>query len=279
MKPFIKWVGGKTQVLTQIDYYLPDNMMSKYVEPFLGGGSMFFHLSNKFNFDNIILNDLNKQLINCYQIIKENHIYLIDSLTKIEKEFNDSDDKLKFYLHIREKYNNEDITLNSAVYFIFLNKTCFNGLYRVNKKGLFNVPFGKYEKIKLFEKENIINISKKLQNVTLLSMDYNNIIEYIDNDTFVYLDPPYRPISKTSSFSNYQNNGFNENNQIQLSDFCKNINLKSGKFMLSNSFVNDDFYEKYYLDFATINEIKAKRSINSKGTNRGEISEVLILNY
>ena len=174
--------------------------------------------------------------------------------------------------------NEINYKVSRAAKFIFLNKTCFNGLWRVNKNGGFNVPWNKKDKTSLFEKDNLFEINEKLKNITLFSDDYSKLIEYVDENTFIYLDPPYKPLNKTSSFNSYNKENFNDEEQIRLKEFCDEINKRGGKFMLSNSSTNDNFFEDLYRDY-NIEYIEAKRQINCKGDKRGKIKEILIKNY
>jgi len=266
VKPFLKWAGGKTQLLENI--ILPDG--DTYIEPFIGGGAVLFEVANRY--ENIIINDINTDLITTYQTIKETPLKLITIMSGLESEYNNCDDKKECYLNKRKLFNkrNSDNIIQSAL-MIFLNKTCFNGLYRVNKSNGFNVPWNQKEKIKIFDKDNILNISKVLQKVTILNGNYDETLKYVKGDTIFYFDPPYKPVNK-SNF-NYAKLGFNDENQRELAEFC--MNLKH-KWLLSNS----DcvlFYDIY--DGAYIKQIEAKRKINSKGDGRGAVMELLISNY
>lgn len=298
-KPFIKWVGGKTQLLTDINNNLPKNIdnITTYIEPFIGGGAVMFDIVPKMkNVEKVIINDLNSKLINVYRNIKENHELLITKLIELETEYLGYNKKGKeemFYL-IREKfnehkkiYNDKDpvFYINNAVYFIFLNKTCFNGLYRENAQGLFNTPWNKSMNPTICDIENITAVSEFLRyyNVQILCGDYKEIEKYADENTFVYFDPPYRPISNTSAFTSYTKSKFNDNNQKELKEFCDKLNEKHCMFMLSNSdSMNsnppDQFFDNLYEGY-DIERVMAKRNINSKGDKRGKVSEILVTNY
>ncbi|MEO2154603.1 MAG: Dam family site-specific DNA-(adenine-N6)-methyltransferase, partial [Nanoarchaeota archaeon] len=235
-------------------------------------------------FRKVILNDINKDLMNTYRIIKEKPYELIKELEKITNEFFslDEEGRKEYYYKARELFNKlkkeENNLIKSSALFIFLNKTCYNGLFRVNKKGDFNVPYGRYKNPKIFDKQNLLKISKVLRNVTLLNKDFEAIEEYVDNKTFVYFDPPYKPISKTSSFTSYNSKEFDDKEQIRLSEFFKKLDKKGAKLMLSNSCVLD-FFNKLFSNFK-IRKINAKRMINSKGDKRGqEVCELIITNY
>lgn len=287
MKPFLKWVGGKSQLINELDCNLPESI-EKYIEPFVGGGALLFHILDKYNVSEIHINDINKELINVYKIIKNDVEKLIKELSKIKKEYIELDEKLRknYYLKKRQIYNDIEIEGNEiekASLFIFLNKTGFNGLYRVNQKGEFNVPAGKYKNPEIFNEENLILISKKLQKVQIHNKNYIDLEKYIDDKTFIYFDPPYRPINKTSSFTSYTNLGFDDEEQIKLAKFIKKISKKGAKILLSNSdpkvYNNEDnFFDELYNNF-TIKRIYAKRVINSKSDKRGKITELLIKNY
>lgn len=295
-KPFIKWVGGKSSLISQLELYFPqelkENKIKRYVEPFVGGGAMLFHILQTYNIKESFAFDLNSELINTYNIIKNNVDELIKNLKKIQNKYLKLDDKERkeFYYKTRKEYNknisskktNNKINLKKAVQFIFLNKTCFNGLYRVNKKGEFNVPAGKYKNPLICDEENLKIVSKLIQNTCFIASDYKNSIKYINNNSFVYFDPPYRPLTETSSFTSYTKLDFDDNDQKQLALFFKKAHKIGANVMLSNSNPkntdkNDDFFERLYKGFE-INEIQAKRVINSNSNNRGAISELVITN-
>lgn len=284
--PFIKWVGGKRQLLETISNKYPDKV-SKYCEPFVGGGCVMFDVINKLHPDEIMINDINSELINTYTQIKTNVDEMIESLIEFENLYNNSDDKQGLYLNKRSEFNmfkfgSDYSPPYRASIFIFLNKTCFNGLYRVNSSGSFNVPFGKHIKIS-FNTDNILNVNKALQNVNITCGDYRNCSKFIDKDTFVYIDPPYRPLNSTSAFNSYDNSGFNDNDQIQLSEFIHRISDIGAKFLLSNSDPtntnpDDLFFDNIYYNY-NIERVNARRLINSVSSGRGYIRELLISNY
>lgn len=303
-KPFLKWAGGKKQVINFIEKNMPQNIkdsgvIENYFEPFLGGGAIFFHLFNEYDLKNIYLGDINQDLILTYNIVKKNPKKLISKLTSMSNEFLHLSEELRkdYYYNIRQEFNNsmdnfdyetfsKDGVLRASQ-MIFLNRTCFNGLYRVNKKGEFNVPMGKYKNPLICDKENILNVSKTLKEVKFICGDYSRSIDFIAENSFFYLDPPYFPIKK-NSFINYNSNSFGVDEQIRLSKFCKEIDNKNVKFLLSNSDPkNEDpsccFFEDVYNDlnlkYLNIVSIDAKRSINSNGKKRGVIKELLIFNY
>lgn len=293
-KPFLKWAGGKGQLLDTIISYLPNDMsaVKTYVEPFVGSGAvMFYVISNYQNITQIIINDLNTELINLYSVIKDDVESLIANLKELDKEyksFSTVEECSIYYYRIREEFNNrccksDDRNIRLAALFVFLNRTCFNGLYRVNGKNLFNVPFGKYQNPKICDEDNLRAVNKVLQRVTILNCDFADTIQYADIDTLFYLDPPYKPISATSSFNTYSTVLFDDEQQIRLKSFCDTLHLHNAKFILSNSDPkgvdeNNTFFDDLYHNY-NIYRVEAKRNINSKGDKRGKINELLITNF
>jgi len=300
VKPFIKWVGGKNQLLDQFEQYFPSELkkgqIKQYVEPFLGGGAMFFAISKRYNIEKAYLSDMNKDLILTYIVVQQKSERLLDFLRQFQNEYNSTkqEKRNELFLSVRSHFNDHRFEINYSKYsenwipraaqFIFLNKTCFNGLFRLNSKGEFNVPYGKYKTATIFDEENIISASIALQNASITQSMYKNCYSKINQDTFVYFDPPYRPISQTSSFTSYTGNGFNDEQQIELANFFRILdNEKKAKLMLSNSDptnVNpkDNFFEKAYNGY-NICKVTASRAINCKGSKRGKINELLITNY
>ena len=293
VKPFVKWAGGKNSLIPQLTKYYPlelkDGTIERYIEPFVGGGAVLIDILQKYEIKEAYAFDINKDLINCYNVIKTNVENLIQELDKKEKEFLilDNDARQQYFYDIRTEYNsytlNEDIDVKRASEFIFLNRTCFNGLYRVNKEGKFNVPCGKYKNPTICDSNNLRNLSKLIKNVTFEYGDYKKSESFVNENTFVYFDPPYRPLSITSGFTSYTKEDFNDDNQKELANYFYKLDLKNAKLMLSNSNpknVNEDdnFFENIYKGFV-INEISAKRMINANAKGRGEISELLITNY
>ena len=291
LKPFVKWVGGKSQLVEQIEKMLPTNgekVLTKYAEPMVGGGALFFSILSKYDFEELYISDINAELINAYQAVKNDVENLIAKLNEMQMLFlpMDENGRKYFYYTVRERFNStaltEETATDKAAQFIFLNKTCFNGLYRVNRKGQFNVPMGAYKNPTICDYENLRNIHEALQNVTIVCGDYSLSKSFIDKDTFVYLDPPYRPISDTSAFTAYNSDAFDDEEQIRLSKFIDEINLSGAKIVLSNSDpknVNEDdnFFDDLYKNYK-INRVEATRAINSKGDKRGKINELLICN-
>lgn len=292
-KPFIKWAGGKGQLLGTLRSYYPKELgttITKYCEPMVGGGAVLFDVLNNYNLEQVLINDCNSELINVYSQIKNNVSSLIKLLQQFEKEHLALTEKARkeYYYSQRNLYNdlirnnNCNATLKAAL-FIYLNKTCFNGLYRVNRRGEFNVPMGSYKKPTICDVESLLLVSKKLQNVKIMSGDYKDIEPFIDEKTFVYFDPPYRPLSKTAEFTSYNETRFDDKDQIGLAEHIKHLVAKGAKVMASNSDPkntneNDCFFDELYNPLI-INRVSANRSINSKRDGRGKISELLITNY
>lgn len=299
IKPILKWAGGKGQLLEQIAKYLPQQLIEGkidcYIEPFIGGGAVFFWIAQNFNIKEFYLSDINQELILLYKTIQKDVSSLVEELKRIENEYlilNEEKRKI-YFLNKRESYNNFkdridiknfDISwFSRAAQIIFLNRTCFNGLFRVNKKGYFNVPFGNYKNPRICHTDNLISASKLLQKATIQYFDFSEIQSLATPKTFVYFDPPYRPLTKTASFKSYSQFDFNDEDQKRLASFYQKLDRQGTKLMLSNSDPknidkNDNFFDELYSNF-TINRIQANRMINSKASNRGAISELLITNY
>ncbi len=290
-KPFIKWVGGKTQLLDEIDRKLPADFAERknftYIEPFVGGGAALFWILQKFpNIENAVICDINKDLMTTYLVIKNQPEKLIAFLQKIQNSYLSLDDEKRkeFYLEKRNRFNKKecDEIENSAI-FVFLNRTCFNGLYRVNRKGEFNVPFGRYANPKICDEATILADSNLLQKVTILNGDFSETLRFADKNSFFYFDPPYKPLSETSSFNAYAKEAFNDSEQIRLSEFCKEIEKRGAKFILSNSDVkgrnpNDNFFDDLYRQFI-IQRVWAKRIVNANAEKRGKLTELMIQNF
>lgn len=270
--PFLKWVGGKRQLMPTIANHLPKNIKElTYIEPFIGGGAVLFHLQPK----NAIINDFNEELINVYEVIKTDLDELIKDLKKHKNE-------AEYFYEIRSLDRNENFKNLSKVQrasrVIFLNKTCFNGLYRVNNAGEFNAPFGRYKKPNIVNEPTLKAVSKYLNSndIVIKSGDYSDVLKTAKKDSFIYLDPPYHPISESSNFTGYIQGGWDMFDQIKLREVCDELNQKGIKFLLSNSSAQliKDQYSEY-----EIHIVKANRAINSVGANRGEVEELLIKNY
>ena len=291
-KPFIKWVGGKSQLIEQLDAQLPadfgnwDNVT--YIEPFVGGGAMLFYLLQRYpNIQHAVINDINQDLVICYKTVRDSLGLLIESLKDIEKTYLalQTEEKRKdFFMAARERYNEKGLDpIENTTKFFFLNRTCFNGLYRVNKKGLFNVPFGKYANPTICDPNTLRKDSELLQRVEILTGDFEDTFDYANGNTFFYFDPPYRPLSDTSSFNDYTKEAFNDDAQIRLKKYCDKINEAGYKFMLSNSDCNgkdekDNFFDMLYEAYQ-IERVWASRSINSNPNKRGKLTEILVHNY
>lgn len=273
LSPILKWVGGKRQLLHEIIPLIPEEV-SIYVEPFVGGGAVVFEYQPK----TAIINDLNEELINVYKVIKESPEKLIEILT-VHQENNSKD----YFYEIRALDRVEDFSeklsnIERAARTIYLNKTCYNGLYRVNSKGQFNTPFGRYKNPKIVDETVIYAMSSYFNNndIKIMNADYKEALKNLDNKSFVYFDPPYLPISASSSFTSYTENGFSLEQQVELKKQCDKLHEQGIKFLLSNS--DHPFIKELYKDYH-VKIIKAKRAINSKANKRGEINEVLVYNY
>ena len=271
ISPFLKWVGGKRQLMPSIIELLPKNIKDlNYVEPFIGGGAVLFNLQPK----NAIINDFNKELINVYEVVKNN-------IEELIKDLKIHENNAEYFYQIRSLDRKEEFinltTVQRASRIIFLNKTCFNGLYRVNNSGEFNAPFGRYKNPNIINEPTLKAVSKYLNtnNVILNCGDYYDVLKKLNEKSFVYLDPPYHPISENSNFTGYIQGGWDIFDQTRLRDACDELDKKGIKFLLSNSSsqIIRDLYDKY-----EITTVKANRAINSNGAERGEIDEFLIRN-
>ena len=292
-KPFLKWAGGKGQLLSQLSEYLPVKINKEpftYIEPFVGGGAMLFYMLQHFgNIKKAVINDVNEDLILTYRIIKDNVETLITKLERFEKDYlaiTDQDERSKLFYEVRERYNQHiGDSIERASQLLFLNKTCFNGLFRVNKKGQFNVPFGKYANPTICNANVLIADCQLLQaaNVEICQGDYTQTIQYVNNLTFVYLDPPYRPLDATSSFTAYAKDDFNDDDQRALVSFCHQLSESGCLWMESNADCSaknpeDTFFENLYKDYK-IERVYASRFINANPEKRGKLTELLIKNY
>lgn len=263
-RPFLKWAGGKSQLISQYIPLFPQDF-NTYYEPFLGGGAVFFHLLPKTS----VLSDINPELINVYCCVRDRVEPLIELLGK-HQEKHDKD----YYYWMRSQ--NYETSLEKAARLIYLNKTCFNGLYRENSQGKFNVPMGKYKKPLICQPDLLRSVSAVLRSTKIQVSSFTEVLHLSKKDDFVYFDPPYYPISTTSKFTAYSRFAFTEIEQVKLKDICVELTNKGVKIMLSNS--DCEFIRELYRDFP-IQEILATRAINSKGNKRGKIKEVLIMNY
>lgn len=289
-KPFLKWAGGKTQLLSDIENRFPYKKKDRfiYVEPFLGSGAVLFWILNEFpNVSSVIVNDINEDLINVYRVIKSDVGFLIEILGEYEAEYHSLegflDKKMEYYYQKRDAFNARISNLvELAALFIFLNKTCFNGLYRVNRKNEFNVPVGSYKRPSICNKNNLEIVHEKLQRVEILCGDFEQTLIHAGENSFFYFDPPYKPLSSTSSFNSYAKDEFNDEEQIRLQRFCALLDSLNTKWILSNSDVRSAdeenvFFDELYSNYE-ISRVLAKRSINSNATKRGSLTELLITN-
>ena len=294
-KPFLKWAGGKGQLLTQLDEHLPGELQGQeftYMEPFVGGGAMLFYMLRKYpNITHAVINDINPHLVTAYRVIKEQAEVLIDRLSTLETDYfsqPNEEAKKEYFLNVRNIFNEAELDdVDRTKYLMFLNRTCFNGLYRVNSKGKFNVPFGRNLHPTICNSDTILADSEVLNrvDVTILNGDFewtaNKMREGLN---FFYFDPPYRPLNATSSFNSYAKEEFNDDEQIRLRDFCARLNQHSNvKWMLSNADCSaknpeDTFFEDIYSNFH-IHRVYASRAINANPSKRGKLTELLIKNY
>lgn len=301
-KPFLKWAGGKGQLLSQFQSFFPDELNGKgiikrYYEPFLGSGAVFFWVMQNCKIKKAYINEFNSEIYMCYVVMKKNADRVIKHLQALQEEYYSLDSKKReaFYYQIRTAYNRTRPDVNFEKYdvkghparaamTIFLNRTCFNGLYRVNSKGDFNVPFGRYKNPAICNAENIKKVNRLLQNVTITNSDFSVVRRQINNDSFVYFDPPYRPLSKTSNFTSYAPNQFDDSEQLRLARIFKELSGIGGvRIMLSNSDPknvdpSDNFFDDLYRGYR-IKRLNAARLINCNAARRGIITEILVMNY
>lgn len=289
-KPFVKWVGGKTQLLEEVRKSLPARLSQyndiTYVEPFVGGGAVLFWILQEYpNISRAIINDINKELICTYRVIKEDVDNLIDALEQLDAQYKSKsqEERKQFFIDKRSRFNTKNISeIETAALFIFLNRTCFNGLYRVNSKGEFNVPHGKYANPKICDRENLLAVSKLLQRVEIFCGDFEATEKYAGSKTIYYIDPPYKPLSETSSFTSYAKDGFDDSEQIRVRDFCSRITHKEALFIASNSDpiernTGKSFFDQIYYQF-NVKRVSATRMINANPNKRGFVSEIMISN-
>jgi DNA adenine methylase len=298
-RPFLKWAGGKTQLLKQFSQRLPPEMkngeITHYVEPFVGGGAVFFYLGQRFSFDRSSIFDANEELILAYRVIKKSTKKLIHELESLESAYipKSDEDRERLFYHVRDSFNKKKPEINFQKYdaewvpraaqSIFLNRTCFNGLFRMNRKGEFNVPFGRYKNPQILNKDNLNDVAALLKTTSIILGDFTRCKKFVDTTSFVYLDPPYRPLNDTSSFTSYSKDGFSDTDQRRLAVFFKELDKKGAKIMLSNSDPrnekpDDSFFDELYADY-TIERVPAKRSINCNGARRGNVNELIVTNY
>jgi len=295
-RPFIKWAGGKGQLISQMQEYLPKQLldtgrMKNYFEPFLGGGAIFFWLASEFDFENIYLYEINSEVANCYRTIRNRINKMVSELGQLEAEyFSRIEEKRERFFYSRRTEYNELIlskspnnSVRKASLLIFLNKTCFNGLYRVNSKGEFNVPFGRYKKPTICDEDNLNAVKEVLKNAEIINGDFSQCLQYADSQSFVYFDPPYRPLSRTASFTSYCQGSFCDSEQMRLKEVFDKLNKKGCRVMLSNSDPKnidpkDNFFDDLYREYKIV-RLNATRMINCNADKRGEIKEILVRNY
>ena len=293
-KPFLKWAGGKRQLISTIEQVFPEDIdgCKTYIEPFIGGGALLFHLLERNQFESYHISDINPELVLCYRRIKDSVQDVIKSLNKLVSAYpEDKDGRSEYFYSIRKEWNsNLDISkLNKleqckrVAQMIFLNKTCFNGLFRLNRKGEFNVPTGRYVNPSFPSDKELTDVSIALKNVHIHQGSYKESINWVEGDTLIYFDPPYRPLSKTASFVSYSKGDFNDDDQRELADFCRELDRIDVRFILSNSdpkntSPEDDFFDDLYSGF-NVQRIQAGRAINSNPDKRGKITELLVRNY
>lgn len=298
-RPFLKWVGGKRQLLelfqTKYPKELKQGKIKRYYEPFVGGGAVFFDISHHYPIQTAQLFDINHELILIYRVIQSDLEKLLHFLNHYQEQYLPlpEEDRKSYFYEIRNHFNTQQFDIDYETYnenwisraaqAIFLNKTCFNGLFRMNSKGEFNTPSGRYKNPTICDTENLTRVNEVLQNAEVSQAPFHAIENHKMQDAFVYFDPPYRPISNTSSFTSYSKDGFGDEKQQELAEVFKRLDARGAKLMLSNSDPknhdpNDNFFEELYAGF-NIQRIPARRSVNSKAEKRGTINEILITNY
>ena len=298
-KPFLKWAGGKRQLLGQLEARFPSQLIngdiSRYVEPFVGSGAVFFYVVQTYPIRECLLADINAELILVYQTIQQDVSGLINLLGEIEQHYIglDHEQRKEFYYQVREEYNHQRASIqfqkfepswvSRAAQMMFLNRTGYNGLFRLNSKGAFNVPYGRYENPRILDAGNLHSAAALLQAVTILYGDFEQTADFVNDRTLVYFDPPYRPLSSTAHFTSYSKERFDDSQQLRLAHFYRHLDAKGARLMLSNSDPHnvdpqDDFFEAAYRGYR-IERLKARRNINQAADKRGQISELLVLNY
>lgn len=299
-RPFLKWAGGKSQLLEEFRRRLPaqelqGGELTRYVEPFIGGGAVYFYLTRLYPFEECTISDVNEDLVLTYRVIQRSLQALIERLASFESAYRSKDEHRQeaWYYEVRDAFNRSRLppvcrpesgrAAERAAQMIFLNHTCYNGLYRVNRSGEFNVPFGRYKNPEILNMPNLVEAAGLLKSTRILRGDFTRCRSAVDERTFVYLDPPYRPLNTTSSFTSYAPNGFSTEDQVRLAKFFRDLDRKGATIMLSNSdpgneCPNDTFFDALYEEFR-IERVPAKRMINCNGARRGAVSELIITNY
>ena len=269
---FLKWAGGKLQLIEQFENLFPPDFCN-YYEPFIGSGAVFFYLKSKSKPNKVILSDTNEELINCFAVVRDKPSELIEVLLNHRKRHSK-----QYYYEMRDLESERLDSVSRAARMIYLNKTCFNGLYRVNSKGEFNVPFGDYKNPSIFNRNTLYRASHMLQDAALRVMTFDKVLDFAGKDDFVYFDPPYIPLSKTSSFTRYSKSEFSIKEQNQLSEVFRALDSMGCFVMLSNS--DHSLIRELYRDYdKNIVVVRAKRKINSVGSKRGAINEIVVTNY
>ncbi len=299
IKPFLKWAGGKTQLINQLKDIFPNQLgnglITRYIEPFIGGGAVFFYIAKSYQIEEFFISDINPELILAYQTIQKYVDDLIPLLFQLQTQYLSLNfpDRTNFYYQIRSQFNQKRQQIDFDKYnhdwlertaqIIFLNRTCFNGLFRVNSKGEFNVPAGKYQKPTICDPDNLKAVEKVLQKALIYRGDFQLCSQYVHEKSLVYFDPPYKPLNKTSKFTSYSTHIFDDSEQLRLRDFYQQLDQKGAYLILSNSDSQNNnslnnFFQQAYQKY-TIKKVKANRSINSKTNLRGKINEIIITNY
>jgi len=293
-RPFLKWAGGKGQLINQIKEFLPYEIVAtkridKYFEPFLGGGAVFFWLSKEYQIKKSYLYDINPEIVSAFQTVRDSVSQLISKLKKLQNDYISLSKRNRenFYYDCRDAYNKltkSNRPIDKTALLIFLNKTGFNGLFRVNSQGQFNVPFGRYENPTICDGGNLLAVSEALENAEIECKDFRHSLGKADKNSLVYFDPPYRPISKTASFTGYIKDGFNDQDQHDLKEACDKLSKKGAKVILSNSDpknidVDDNFFDDLFKRNYKIKRLQATRMINCNAEKRGMIKEILVMNY
>ncbi len=290
-KPFVKWVGGKSQLIPDLMRRLPKDFSlweeAVYVEPFVGGGAMMFWMLQNFpNIRAVYINDINEKLMTTYRVVKEVPEQLLSALETMQAEYLrlGEDGRREYYLHKRESFNAKSLRdIDTASLLIFLNHTCFNGLYRVNSRGKFNVPHGRYKNPTICDRQTIMADSALLQRVEIECGDFADTLRHAAPRSLYYLDPPYKPLSATSSFNSYSKEAFDDGEQIRLCEFCKQLGEKGGSFILSNADLkganpDDNFFDVLYGTFS-VSRVLASRMVNANPSKRGKLTELMVSNF
>jgi len=297
-KPFLKWAGGKRQLLDRIDQFLPTALkqgkIDRYIEPFVGSGAVFFHIAAHYSVKEFAIADVNCELVLTYQSLQKDVESIVSQLLAMKSNYLSLDEQGRkdYFFEVRSQFNHKRRNIDFSQYstawsdraaeILFLNRTCFNGLFRVNSKGEFNVPPGRYKNPKICDPDNLRAVSQLLQRTTIYCGDFSECETWVDDRTFVYFDPPYRPLNPTSNFTAYSRQAFGDREQLQLRDFFRKLDRTGAKLMLSNSDPknedpDDNFFDTAYQGYR-IERVKANRNINSKGHKRSAIDEILIVN-